>query len=237
MDNQEIINLDNLESSHWWYVARKNTLRVWCMKLSPTSHILDLGSASGGNSLLMQNLGFRVSSLEYSQLGYELQLHKGIDVTKGDARDIPFASSYFDALICLDVLEHIQEDGKVVAEIQRVLKPGGKFLISVPEDQSLWSDHDVAVSHFRRYGKNEINSLILREPHLVIDLSWSSNYIIKPMVKVFRKFTKGSSLKETSGLENFLLLSIDRLEQLLKLNNVSGMTAWVTGRKLANEEE
>jgi len=207
------------------------------MRLAPTSHILDLGSASGGNSLLMQNLGFKVSSLEYSQLGYELQLKKGIDVTKGDARNIPFPSSYFDALICLDVLEHIQEDGKVISEIQRVLKSGGKFLISVPEDQSLWSDHDVAVSHFRRYGKSEINSLILTEPQLIIDSTWSSNYIIKPLVKVFRKFTKGSSLKETSRVENFLLLSFDRLEQLLRLKNTSGMTVWASGRKLANDEE
>jgi SAM-dependent methyltransferase len=207
------------------------------MKLAPTSHVLDLGSASGGNSLLMQNLGLKVSSLEYSQLGYELQLRKGIDVTKGDARDIPFPSDYFDALICLDVLEHIQEDDRVVSEIQRVLKPGGKFLISVPEDPSLWSDHDVAVSHFRRYRKSEIKSVILKEPRLFIDSTWSSNYIIKPMVKIFRKFAKGSSLKETSRLENFLLLSIDRIEVILNLSNVSGMTAWIAGRKLANEEE
>lgn len=234
MNNEEIANLDELESTHWWYLARKNILRDWCSKLLPTSHVLDLGSATGGNSLVMQQLGFKVTSLEYSELGYQLQLKKGISVTKGDARNIPFSADYFDAIICLDVLEHIQEDDKVVSEINRVLKSGGKFLISVPEDPGLWSDHDVAVSHFRRYRKSEITSLVLKESHLVIVASWSSNYFIKPLVKLFRKVSKGSSLKKVSKLENFLLLNISKIEQHLNLGDVSGMTVWVSGKKLEN---
>jgi len=229
--NEEILNLDKLESTHWWYLARKEILKEWASHLPPTSHILDLGSATGGNSMLMQSLGFKVSSLEYSDLGFNLQIQKGIDVTKGDARDLPFSQSSFDGVICLDVLEHILEDSQVVSEIARVLKPGGYFLISVPEDPRLWSDHDVAVSHFRRYSRSSILQLVSDQRNLSIKSLWSSNYIIKPLVRIFRKFTSGSSLKENSILVNKVLFLVSELERRINLKGISGMTTWVSGRK------
>ncbi len=234
MINEEILNLDKLESTHWWYLSRKETLKEWISQVPPTSHILDLGSATGGNSVLMQNLGFKVSSLEYSELGFNLQVQKGIDVAKGDARDIPFSESHFDGVICLDVLEHILEDSQVVSEIARVLKPGGYFLISVPEDPRLWSDHDVAVSHFRRYSRSSILQLVSDQKNLSIKTLWSSNYIIKPLVRIFRKFTTGSSLKENGKLVNNVLFLISELERHMNLRGISGMTAWVSGRKEKN---
>lgn len=229
--NEEILNLDRLESTHWWYLARKAQLSEWCLILPTTSHILDLGSATGGNSLLMQKAGFRVSSLEYSDLGFNLQQQKGIPVTKGDARNLPFKNASFDAVICLDVIEHILEDNIVVLEIARVLRPGGFFLISVPEDPKLWSDHDVAVSHIRRYSRDTIIGLISNVAELDIDSVFSSNYLIKPLVKIFRKFQRGSSLKEMPKMLNFVFLKIAELERRLGLKKIQGMTIWVSGRK------
>lgn len=235
--NEEILSLDRLESKHWWYLARKAQLSEWCLRLAPSCHILDLGSATGGNSILMQNMGFKVSSLEYSDLGFNLQQQKGIRVTKGDARDIPFLDASFDAVICLDVIEHILEDEMVALEIARVLKPGGHFLISVPEDPNLWSDHDVAVSHIRRYNRSSILALISNVTGLEIECALSTNYLIKPLVKIFRKFQRGSSLKQMPSLINLILLKVSELERRLDLHNIQGMTIWVSGRKSLSLKE
>lgn len=46
--------------------------------------------------------------------------------------DLPFEDGYFDSCLCSEVLEHIEDDAKAVAELSRVLKPGGLLIVSVP---------------------------------------------------------------------------------------------------------
>ncbi|NDB60596.1 class I SAM-dependent methyltransferase [bacterium] len=158
MDDIEIAHLDELESSHFWYKARKDQLTNWMKFLNCESlNILDLGSASGGNTLHLINLGHNVTSVEYSDIGVRLQHGKGISAIQADARCLPFSDESFDVIICLDVLEHIKEDYKVAAEINRLLTRNGHFLISVPQDPNLWSDHDVSVNHIRRYAKENLD--------------------------------------------------------------------------------
>ena len=110
MDSSEIQNLSDLESFHWWYRLRSESVYGWADSLSTGSRVLDVGSASGGNTLLMMDLGLNVSSLEMADLGVEMQIKKGIAVVRGDATDLPFDSNCFDAVLCLDVLEHIEND-------------------------------------------------------------------------------------------------------------------------------
>ena len=62
-------------------------------------------------------------------------------------------------MLCLDVLEHIEDDVSALKEMCRVTKPGGKFLFSVPEDPKLWSDHDESVSHVRRYLRKDFENI------------------------------------------------------------------------------
>ena len=230
MDAIEIESLDKLESYHWWYEARRDALFRWSLGLKPGCSILDLGSASGGNTIFLENLGFSVTSLEYTDVGVALQTEKGIPVVQGDARKLPFYDEQFDSLICLDVLEHILEDDQVAKEIGRVLKKTGAFLISVPEDQSLWSSHDVAVSHVRRYSRTSLTNL-MKVSHLNYDQIWSTNIIIKPLVRLVRKFSAGSSLGEVNFFLNWVLYNVSKFEYFLfKNSEKSGMTLWVSGQ-------
>ncbi len=64
---------------------------------------------------------------------------------------LPFADGGFDLVTCLDVIEHTAEDRVALAELLRVTRPGGLLVVTVPAYQSLWSAHDVANGHFRRY--------------------------------------------------------------------------------------
>jgi SAM-dependent methyltransferase len=209
-------------------------LRDWLKNVPTGSHILDLGSASGGNTLLMTQLGYKVTSLEFSDLGVEIQKAKGLDVFKADAREVPFGDNTFDACICLDVLEHIVEDWKVVSEISRTVRPLGKCLISVPEDMSLWSQHDVSVGHVRRYSKSEIKRLLISN-RLEIDSIRSFNTLLKPLVRLKRKFSTGSDLAELPKVVNETLFKLSRIDYALNKSSWSGMTIWIAASNTSIE--
>ena len=168
--------------------------------------------------------------MEYSDLGVAIQRSKGIPVIQADARNLPFEDDSFDVVICLDVLEHILEDEQVAAEIHRVLRKNGKFLISVPEDPMLWSNHDVVVNHIRRYTKSSLIELIANS-ELKIGAVWSTLVLLRPAIKLARKFQKGSSLSLLNPFLNRLLYLICRIEMLLPIRRFQGVTLWIEGTK------
>ena len=59
-----------------------------------------------------------------------------------------------------DMWEHIDEDDQVAAEAARVLRPGGRLLVAVPAGMDLWSGHDVALGHVRRYDRDGLVALV-----------------------------------------------------------------------------
>lgn len=230
VDDGEIQQLEELESIHFWYRARKLQLSKWFSHLKFEAKVLDLGSATGGNTLHISSLGHHVTSVEYSDIGVSIQRKKGIPVFQADARNLPFSESTFDIVVCLDVLEHIVEDQLATSEIFRVLKPGGRFLIAVPEDPKLWSAHDVAVNHIRRYSKFSLLELI-NESGLTQKNIWSTMIYLRPAILLARKFSKSSSLVKMNFLTNHVLYFICVAELALPRIHKKGVTLWVDGVK------
>jgi SAM-dependent methyltransferase len=230
VDDSEIQHLDDLESTHFWYRARKIQLSRWFSGQGLNLRVLDLGSATGGNTIHISSMGHEVLSAEYSRIGVQIQRNKGIPVIKADARNLPFPESTFDIVICLDVLEHIVEHDLVAAEIFRVLKPGGKFLISVPEDPKLWSAHDIAANHVRRYSKASLFEVIQSSGLKSLN-TWSTLFLLRPAVILSRRSSKGSSFGRLNSAINFLLFQICRVELFLPRNKMKGVTIWMDGIK------
>jgi SAM-dependent methyltransferase len=231
MNNAEIDALDKLESTHWWYRVRKENLLRWVKSLPRESSVLDLGSASGGNTLELMRAGFSVTSVEYSSHGIALQIAKGIKPIQADARSLPFGPEEFDGVYCMDVLEHIVEDEQVLSQIYRVTVQGGKFLCSVPEDPDLWSAHDVAVDHVRRYTRSELSSKI-ELAGFRIDRIYSRNTFLRPVIVFMRKFSSGNDLKKQNLVVNFILLLICRFELRFGSNSARGVTLWAECTKV-----
>jgi SAM-dependent methyltransferase len=78
-----------------------------------------------------------------------------------DARAIPFQDE-FDAVGAFDVLEHIEEDERTLAECRRALRPGGTLLVTVPQHPRLWSNADAYAHHVRRYTRRELTAKLAR---------------------------------------------------------------------------
>jgi SAM-dependent methyltransferase len=75
----------------------------------------------------------------------------GVPLVRFNLADSPLPSDTYDAMVLLNVLEHIEDDNAAVAHIARMLKPGGVAVIEVPAGPELFDDYDRELKHFRRY--------------------------------------------------------------------------------------
>lgn len=120
--------------------------------------ILDVGCGDGFFLAQLARMGFQCAGLDASEamidrarmrLAGQAELFCGL--LQDYAPDQPF-----DAVVCGEVLEHIEDDVGTLREIARVLRPGGVLVVSVPIDMRLWNEADAYAGHVRRYSKGEI---------------------------------------------------------------------------------
>jgi SAM-dependent methyltransferase len=112
--------------------------------VGPVQRHLDVGSADGPSVGWLQ--APEQVSLDLDPRG--LRAPRGVC---GSVLALPFGGGSFDVVSAFDVLEHCDPEQDALAEMHRVLAPGGRLLLSVPAYQWAWSGHDVANGHHRRY--------------------------------------------------------------------------------------
>ncbi len=131
MEATEVRKLTALEDRHWWYRERRRLLARSVADLTPGT-ALDVGAAGGGNTRVLQKLGWQVSALEFGADGAEVCAERSIPVVRGDATKLPIAPGSLDLVVAFDVLEHLEDDKAAAAGVFEALKPGGTFLVAVP---------------------------------------------------------------------------------------------------------
>ncbi len=165
MEQEEYASMNILEQDHWWFKAKRHFLRLALehngVRASEGSlRALDVGCGTGAVLLELSELGFAAEGLDMSPLAKSFCEKKGQRVTLGEATALPFPDASFDVVTALDMIEHVDNDEQVMKELYRVVKPGGTIVVTVPAHPSLWSYHDVALHHKRRYTKKTFRSLI-----------------------------------------------------------------------------
>ncbi|RZQ61080.1 class I SAM-dependent methyltransferase [Amycolatopsis suaedae] len=226
MHATEIRRLTELEDHHWWYRERRVTLARELRRLAPPApgeRALDIGAAGGGNTRVLVEHGWRALATDTSEVAVELARERGLDACWADARDLPVDTASCGVVTALDVLEHIDEDRRAAAEIARVLRPGGTALVSVPCDMALWSAHDEAVGHVRRYDRAGLTA-VLRGAGLVVDRVWSWNVLLRPVVALRRKRSTGSDLTELHPVVNAALRAVITAERYLPVSGLPGVS-------------
>lgn len=227
MEATEIRKLAALEDTHWWYRERRTLLardlhRLAARGVRP-SRALDIGAAGGGNTRVLRTHGWQPVALEYSPDGARVAAERGLSAIRADARHLPFPSAAMGLVVAFDILEHIEEDYLAAAEIRRILHPGGTALIAVPCDMRLWSAHDVAVGHVRRYDRSSLTALITKAG-LVIDELWSWNVLLRPVAAWRRRRATGSDLEDLPGMVNFGLRAVITAERHLPVKSLPGVS-------------
>lgn len=141
------------EERHWWFRGRRAVIRALLDRAALPSpiEILDAGCGTGRNLELYSDLG-AASGVDPSPEAVEFCRDRGLtDVAVGDAQDLPFADGRFGLVAATDVLEHVPDDSRALAELRRVTTPGGRLLLTVPAYPWLWTAEDERLGHHRRY--------------------------------------------------------------------------------------
>ncbi len=151
--------------------------------------LLDLGAGMGGLSVAMLRelgpLGLRLQAMDYNpdycRIARLRAQRYGLDllVVVAAGEHLPYPSAQFDCVVCLDVLEHVADAGRVLAEIYRVLKPGGLVLTTVP------------------------NRHAFRDPHYHLPaINWLPRPIAERIVSLAGRSKRGGPLQDRQGLSD-----------------------------------
>jgi SAM-dependent methyltransferase len=150
-----------VDEHHWWYRGRRRVIRAELDRLAlpAGARILDAGCGSGRTLVELAHYGGEVCGIELNSDAAELARARGLgDVEVGRLEELPWEDGAFDLITCLDVIEHVPDDVTALVELRRVVAPGGWLLVTVPAYQALWSRHDEANHHYRRYSRSMLRA-------------------------------------------------------------------------------
>ncbi|MDQ1559806.1 MAG: hypothetical protein QOD32_2866 [Pyrinomonadaceae bacterium] len=147
-----------VEGSHWWFAGRRRILESFVRAIvadlnlqGRTPRILDVGCGTGANLEMLAQFG-ETEGVDVSEDALAFCRARGLAQVKlGAAEQLPYADASFDLVTALDVVEHLDDDLGGLAEMRRVLRPGGRALLFVPAFMWLWGVQDDVSHHRRRY--------------------------------------------------------------------------------------
>jgi SAM-dependent methyltransferase len=189
MERKVYEQMAKLDSSHWWFTARRRILdglieRV--VRPPKDARILELGAGTGHNLAMLSRFG-QIEASELDPVAREIASERlGRPVIEAALPDLSmFPADSYDLVALLDVLEHVPDDRGSLQSIRGRLKPGGALLLTVPINPWMWSAHDVAHHHHRRYRKGEIKRLA-EEAGFEIELLSPFNSLLFPPIAAVR---------------------------------------------------
>lgn len=192
MDKTVYLRMSEQDAEHWWFVARRQILRdqIALLGLPRDARILEAGAGPGGNLAMLSEFG-RLDAFELDEGAREIASRRsGFDVRAGALPDdVGYAPDSFDLIVALDVIEHIAADRESIQALARMLRPGGRLLITVPAYRWLWSAHDIRHHHKIRYTRPVIRKLA-EDAGLSIDKCSHFNSLLFPLIVATRVFKK-----------------------------------------------
>ncbi len=155
--------LARLQDSSFWFRARNALIAMLVREhFAGAQRVLEVGCGSGAVLVTLREVlpDAQLVGSEAYVLGLQRtreRLDDDVELIQCDARRLPY-SAEFDLIGAFDVLEHVAEDGAVIGEAHRALRPGGGLLLTVPQHMRLWSRFDIGAGHVRRYEKGELEA-------------------------------------------------------------------------------
>lgn len=231
-DPQAFAALAAAEQGSFWFRTR-NRLILWTLKRHrPTmERYLEIGCGTGFvlSAVCASFPGLEATGSEVFVAGLPHARRRlpGVELLQMDAQRVPY-NAEFDAVGAFDVLEHIDDDDRVLREVHRSLKPGGALVVTVPQHPRLWSAQDDYAHHVRRYRIGELASK-MRAAGFQIELDTSFVSLLLPAMWLSRRGRDGAADHDKGrsdlAAEMKLPATIDRA-----LESVMDIEAWAIRR-------
>ncbi|MEO5331898.1 MAG: class I SAM-dependent methyltransferase [Magnetococcus sp. YQC-5] len=226
MRREEYLIHSELEDVHWWFCGRREIIFSLLKKAYGNlqhATLLEIGCGTGGNLRFFAPFCARVTGTDTSPLAIELARKKTkAELILGDFRDLLAHRSHeFDVILLLDVLEHIEDDASFLNDLVRLMAPGARLVVTVPTHAFLWSDHDVALGHQRRYAPKALSDLFANTS-LHVYFTSPFNTLLFPPIALMRTMQRlfpgaekpiSSDLNQPPFLLNQLLRGILGMEK------------------------
>ena len=173
------------DQQHWWFEARRRILDTFIARradLPRAARILEVGAGTGHNFPILSKYG-RLDAVELDAparaLASQRLGHAVVDAALPDLHGID--SGTYDMVALLDVLEHVEDDHTALEGLHRVLKPGGKLLLTVPAYPWMWSKHDEAHHHFRRYTRPALDRIAAQHGWKRVHGTYFNSHLFPPI--------------------------------------------------------
>ncbi len=216
MEAAEYALMDQAESRMWWYRALHTRLAAALADID--GPVLDAGCGTGG---LLATLPRACFGLEYFEPAAHLAAAKsGASICVGSINALPYADSSFAAAVSADVLCHAAVDPAIaLAELHRVLRPGGRLVLNLPAYQWLLAAHDLRVHNARRFTATAARALLAAAGFTAIRTRYWNSLLLPLMIlqrKILaRRHNAASDVAAFSPWLDATLHGITRLERHL----------------------
>jgi SAM-dependent methyltransferase len=236
---------EHLERIHSFAGAdfRWTNLRKLVLLSITGKNVLDAGCGTGHMTGDLLREGFFVTSLDRSLelLAITKKISQSYsqpaDVVAGDLAAVCFREHTYDSIVCLDVIEHCEQDDEVLKTCYSLLKPEGTLVLSVPAVSWLYGERDRNIGHYRRYDKEDLVTKVRSSGFIVQDIRyWNGIGLVFVFIfeKIFRRSLNDSPrYSGNSKLSACLNTQLCRWFSLIE-NRVRfplGLTLLVIGRK------
>jgi SAM-dependent methyltransferase len=193
MERETYAGMAEHDSTHWWYVARRDILATVIereIRLPADARILEIGCGTGHNLAMLTRYG-QADAVEIDDYARDIATQRlGRPIMNAPLPELSgVPENEYDLVALLDVLEHVDDDRGSLRSIAQRLRSGGRILITVPQFPFMWTGHDVASHHKRRYTKASFRAAVA-DAGLTIDLLQSFNSLLFPLALGERMVSK-----------------------------------------------
>jgi len=184
----------DIEQRHWWFVARRQIMRRLVEEVlppSPETVVVDIGCGTGGNIAALADR-YDCVGMDTSADAVELaaQRFNNVRFVSGEsASDLGAVAMRAKLFLLMDVLEHVADDFAVFSGLLAASAPGTCCLLTVPADDSLWSEHDESFGHYRRYDRARLERLWADLPVKTLLVSYFNSRLL-PLIRLIRSWNR-----------------------------------------------